>query len=79
MTQYKLCRIELSGTTKVVPITTKGIQYGEPIDIREDEPDNYYYSIYESRDNGESWDEYMYYGDDFDKAVNEYEKLKGDN
>lgn len=78
MSKYKLCRLEMTTTTKVVPITTKGIQYLDSLMSFEEDNDEYcYYSIYENLgdDENEDWEEYMYYGDDFDKAVEEYEKL----
>lgn len=77
---YKLCRNERRQLTKVVPITTKGIQYLDTLVSFEEDCNKATYSIYKNYgdEQDEDWGEYMHFGDDFDKAVEEYNKLKGE-
>lgn len=79
MKKYKLCRVYRYEYIEVKPINTDGNEYGDALYTCE-QPDYYYYAIYENvGDNeNEDWEEYAYYDDDFAKAVEEYNKLKGE-
>lgn len=77
MNKYKLCRVLEWQKSKVYPINERGEAYGDMLLSYEDDDDHYYYAIYEnSGDNeNEDWDEWGYYDQDFDKALEEYKKL----
>lgn len=79
MNKYKLCRVYRHECGEVKPVDTDGNEYGNALFTYDNEPD-YAYAIYENLgDNDyEDWEEYAYYDDDFMKAVEEYNKLKGD-
>ena len=74
--KYKLCRVWYDQHSVVKPINEEGLEYGNPLMAFEEE-ENYYYAIFEnSGDNeNEDWDEWGYYDQDFDKALEEYKKL----
>ena len=81
MAQYKLCRNEVVKVIKAVPITIKGIQYQDTlVSFEKDCEDEASYSIYRNLgdEQDEDWDEYIYFGDNFDKAVETYNQLKGE-
>lgn len=74
--KYKLCKVLTSGDTNVQPIDVNGDPYGDILlSYAHDGEINY--AIYENLgdDNDEDWDEYEYYGDKFEKARDEYNKL----
>ena len=79
MNRYKLCRVYRHERGEAQPIDTDGNEYGNALYTFDDEKD-YTYAIYENLgdDDYEDWEEYEYYDDDFDKAVEEYNKLKGE-
>lgn len=79
MNKYKLCRIYQRKYGEVKPIDTDGKAYGDTLFTYGNET-NFHYAIYENLgDNDhEDWEEYKWYGDDFTKAVEEYNKLKGE-
>ena len=74
--KYKLCRVEVTKVSKVQPIGVNGEPYLDTICSYE-ALDAYEYAIYENlgNDEYEDWDEYAFYGDDFVKARDEYNKL----
>ena len=76
---YKLCRNEFVNYTKVVPITEKGIAYQDTL-VSFEGDENYSYSIFKNYgdEQDEDWQEYQFFGDDFERAVDEYKKLKGE-
>lgn len=78
--QYKLCRNELSRHIKVIPITEKGIQYQDILVGFEEDEEEFSYSIFKNYgdEQDEDWQEWEFFGDDFDKAVAEYKRLKGE-
>lgn len=88
MSKYKLCRVDVVQSMWVRPIDKQGTDYGNTLMTMEDDG-AYYYAIYENQnydptnpdnDNDEDWDEWGYYDQDLDKAVEEYNKLmKGDS
>ena len=79
MKQYKLCRVYYTQHSTVRTIDEEGHTYGDVLLTYEDDG-NYYYAIYENSgdEQDEDWDEYGYYDQDFDKALEEYKKLKGE-
>ena len=79
MNKYKLCRVYDTQHSTVRTIDEEGRTYGDVLLTYEDDG-NYYYAIYENSgdEQDEDWDEYGYYDQDFDKALEEYKKLKGE-
>lgn len=74
--KYKLCRVDVWKYSKVQPIDVNGKPYLDTLCSYED-LDAYKYAIYENigDDENEEWDEFTFYGDDFVKARDEYNKL----
>ena len=79
MNKYKLCRVYRNEYGEVRPVDTDGNEYGNALYTYDNETE-YTYAIYENLgdNNYEDWEEYGWYGDDFTKAVEEYNKLKGE-
>jgi hypothetical protein len=74
--KYKLCRVYIEGRTRVQPITTTGVEYGDTL-LSYEQDEEWNYAIYENLgdENGEDWNEYEYFRDDFAKAVERYVEL----
>lgn len=77
MNKYKLCRVMTTGTCVVRPIDEKGHDAGDVIVTNEDDG-TYYYAIYENigTEGEPDWDEWGYYDQDLEGAVEEFNKLK---
>lgn len=77
MSEYKLCRVDSVQSMWVRPIDNKGTDLGNTL-LEREEDGFYYYAIYEKIED-DDWEEWGYYDQDLDKAVEEYNKLtKGD-
>ena len=78
MNKYKLCRLYMEGRTEVQPINENGDEYGDVLLSYEEDDDIPQYAIYENLGDGqdEDWNEWHYYGDDFEAARNMYIKIK---
>lgn len=63
--KYKICRVWYDQHSVVKPINEEGLEYGNPLMTFENSGDN----------ENEDWDEWGYYDQDFDKALEEYKKL----
>ena len=77
--RYKLVRVDVETKSTVQPIDEKGRDYLDTLCSFENNED-YYYAIYENTgsENDECWEEYDYFEQDFDKALEQYNKLKGE-
>lgn len=74
--KYKLCLIDKYEKSEVQPIDLNGREYGDTLCTYEEEGECYY-AIYENigDEHDEDWEEYAWYGTDFEKARKEYKKL----
>lgn len=77
MSKYKLCLVDLYQKSEVFPINEKGEQYGNMLNSYEYDDENHY-AIYENvgDEQDEDWEEWGYYGTDFDNALTQYRILK---
>lgn len=77
MSKYKLCLVDLYQKSEVFPINEKGEQCGDMLNSYEYDDENHY-AIYENVGNeqNEDWEEWGYYGTDYDKALEAFKKLK---
>lgn len=77
MGKYKLCAVYTTGYSTIRPIDEKGHDAGDILTTYEDDG-TIYYAIYENIGTEEEpdWDEWGYYDQDLEKAVEEFNKLK---
>lgn len=76
MSRYKLCRVDYVQSSWVRPLDMTGKDEGYTLTEYSDDG-SYYYAIYENVSDNKygDWDEWGYYDQDFDKALEEYKKL----
>lgn len=77
MGRYKLCRVHYSQDSTVKVINEDGVESDTLCSYSTDE-DEFYYAIYENigDDGEEEWDEWGYYDQDLERAVEDFNKLK---
>lgn len=80
MEKYKLCRVDYTQSSWVRPIDEAGKDEGYTLTEFGDDG-AYYYAIYENvgAEGAEDWQEWGYYEDDLDKAVEQMKRLKERN
>lgn len=76
MDRYKLCRVYYSQNSTIKVINKDGIE-GDTLREYGTDDGEFYYAIYENigDDEEEEWDEWGYYEDDFERALEAYNKL----
>ena len=75
---YKLVKITIEGRSEFQPINPEtGKEMGGVLFVCEDDKSEEQYAIYENLGTDETpdWQEYSFWGDDFDSAKQEYEEL----
>lgn len=77
MERYKLCRVDYTQSSWVRPVDEKGKDEGYTLTEFGDDG-GYYYAIYENLgdEKNEDWAEWGYYEDDFNRALEAFNKLK---
>lgn len=75
--KYRLCRVEVEKKLDVMLLDADGEDMCSAPMLEIEGDDDYYYAIYENigDDQFEEWEEYDCFGDDKERAMEEFKKL----